>query len=352
LPSTAAPPPPPDAPINYYAVAPGTESVFRVREPLNASPDNREFLALSDGFAEVAENKTSTIVRTFARASAKPTQLFKLPAPLSYSDMQVDPAGQQIAVVIGDEPDDSGNLYVWSKQAGLRRLIVNTKHRAPQKGFLRWSFDGKWLGLAVVERPCGKVEECVRGLVADAATGAVKYLTPPQIQTGQVTFNADRGFLCGSLNTTLDDELDNEIGLRGIGQARPERTPDEKRDGCRWHELPLATGRITRGHPPDFTSPDGQFLVRIEHNELAVTPSSGASPYRISIAEPTTPLVWLAPHILELQGFAFDLATKLSRSLAPSGLRFLLLSLDRQTALFEAPTTGSSRGEILLADRR
>lgn len=50
-----APPPPPDAPINYYyAVAPGTESVFRVREPLNASPDNREFLALSNGFARRA----------------------------------------------------------------------------------------------------------------------------------------------------------------------------------------------------------------------------------------------------------------------------------------------------------
>ena len=358
--SGVAPSSRPDGSINYFEIPPGSESLFRVREEAKVSPDSSEYHALVDGFVEVGENETSTTVRTFARKAA-PKQLFTLPAALSYSDMEADPAGERVAVIVGKELTarvrdggsyDDGDLYVWSKQSGLRRLLAARTERAPQKGFLRWSLDGKWLGFAVLERPCGKARRCERGVVVDATTGAVKYLTPPQLGSGQLTFNAEHAFMCGSLFTTLDDELDDGIGISGIGVPRVERTADEKRDGCRWYEMSLATGIVTRGAPPVFTSPDGQYRIRKEGNELAVMPSGDATPYRIHIAEAVTPPVFFDPHTLELDGFAFDLATRTSRALAPDGFRFMLLSHDRQTALFQRQSDDKKRREIFVAERR
>jgi hypothetical protein len=349
--SAAAAPASPPAPLNYYDAPEGSEPLFRVRETLKAGRDGSEYLALADGFVELAEDAKSTTARSFAAGPNKPAQLFKLPAPLSYSDAQVDPAGQRIAVVVGREQNSLGDLYVWGKKAGLRRLLASTPQRRLEKGFLRWTPDGKWLGLASLERPCDDREECLRGLVLDATTGAVKYVTPAELGSGQLTFNAERGFICGTLDSNFGELAYNSIGLSGFGQPRAELTADEKRDRCRWYELSLATGQVTRGGPPVFSSPDGKFRVRVEALELAITPNDGSAPYRLRVFE-SDQLIWFSDHELELRGYAFDLAARTSRELSPDDFRFMVLSYDRRSALLQRYTTGNDRGEIVVAERR
>jgi hypothetical protein len=345
--TAAAPPPQPEAPIGYFTEAPGTESLFRVREALHTNGRASHHLALADGFVEVVDSATSLTAYFFPAGSSKSTPLFSLPAPLSYSDIQVDPSGQRIAVVVGREHNSTGDLYVWSKKTGVRRVIKSNQRRTLEKGFLRWTLDGKWLGLASMERPCGQQAECMRGLVLDPTTAAVKYFTPAQLGSGQLTFNAERGFICGSMDGEVGERRSDEL----VRVSRRDLTVDDKRDDCRWYELSLATGVTTRGGPPVFSSPDGKFQVRVEKHELAVTAGDGSQPYRISIMDLDVP-IWFNEHTLELYGYAFDLASKTSRALAPADYRFMVLGHDRRSALLEKYTTGDDPGEVVVAELR
>jgi hypothetical protein len=365
-PRAPAPPPPPTPPplpqqddqqeLTFSAADLQGEPWFAIDEalpPLSGAADG-SFQVFKDGYVMERTDDHHSSAHFWPLWADKPVELFSLPTRWRW--LTVDPEGESVALLAflpqTGERYPWGDVYVWSKAKGKRRLLRTTPALRLAMDPFEWTGDGQSLALLadtpdcswqardeVTRRGQGPIRQrlCQRVVIVDARTGRVSYRTPAALDPHGVDTSTNALLLHTSkLGKNEHLIIGSSAGLTGEV----------------WWRLDLALSALSPADPPSHSSPDGQFRIEADDWKTRVRTTDDRR-YVVDRWFHDRPS-WLGPHHVALFAYVpnggaplpsivLDLATKLARPLVPEGYSLSTMSSDGAHAILSNSATHERR---------
>jgi hypothetical protein len=321
--------------------------------PLSSAADG-SFQVFKDGYLMERTGDDHSSAHFWPLWADKPVELFSLPTRWLW--LTVDPERENLALLAflpqTGERHPWGDLYVWSKAKGTRRLLRTTPALRLAMHPLEWTGDGQSLALLADTPDCRWQEQneltrrgqgpirqrlCQRVVIVDARTGRVTYRTPAALDPHVVDTSTDALLLNTSkLGKNEDLIIGSSAGL--MGEV--------------WWRLDLALSALSPSDPPSPRSPDGQFRIEADHWKTRVRTTNDER-YVVQRWFHGRP-EWLGPHHVALFAYvpnggaplpdiALDLATRRARALVPEGYSVSAMSSDGAHAILSNSATRERR---------